>query len=341
MGNSSDDDKDKFYDFNDPAGFFPGNPAKKPTPPAPPDYIGAAREQGQQNIALAKVNATLNNPNIKNAMGQQKVTFDANGIPTIDQTLNPTAQGIFDTSQDTASTLAGQFQDNVSQPLDYSNVEGLTGQATDAILSRLEPNFQRDEDALRTRLANQGITAQSNEEAFGKDMRTFNNAKTDARLQAVLSGLQYGPSLLQQDIAIRDQPLNEFQQLTTGVKSSLPQFQPFSGSANAQAGDYQGAVKNLGQYETDIFNYNNAQNEKQRSGLMSAAAMAAMAFSDRRLKSNIVKVGDDARGFGWYEYEIFGVRRVGVMADEVERVMPQAVGEVAGFKTVDYAMLGG
>ncbi|MBE0621756.1 MAG: tail fiber domain-containing protein [Burkholderiales bacterium] len=71
--------------------------------------------------------------------------------------------------------------------------------------------------------------------------------------------------------------------------------------------------------------------------------------SDRRIKENIASVGEHFLGIGLYlfdykpEYrEQWGHgRRFGVMADEVETVMPQAVStHPDGYKMVDYAMLG-
>lgn len=76
-------------------------------------------------------------------------------------------------------------------------------------------------------------------------------------------------------------------------------------------------------------------------GLGSAASGAAM-FSDRRLKSNIVKVGEFEDGLGQYEWTYIwgGPRQAGVMADEVARLRPWALGpEIAGFATVNYGAL--
>ena len=62
--------------------------------------------------------------------------------------------------------------------------------------------------------------------------------------------------------------------------------------------------------------------------------------SDRRLKSNILRVGTHPLGIGIYEYDIFGRRERGVMADEVEHVKPEAVNtHVFGIKMVNYAVL--
>lgn len=65
------------------------------------------------------------------------------------------------------------------------------------------------------------------------------------------------------------------------------------------------------------------------------------AFSDVRLKSNIVKVGEHPIGVNIYEYDIFGHRERGVMAHEVEKVLPEAVStHETGYKQVNYKMLG-
>jgi hypothetical protein len=71
------------------------------------------------------------------------------------------------------------------------------------------------------------------------------------------------------------------------------------------------------------------------------AAPAAPNPSDRRLKSNIVRVGTHPLGIGIYEYDIFGERQRGVMADEVEAVKPEAVTThpTEGYKMVYYGML--
>lgn len=63
--------------------------------------------------------------------------------------------------------------------------------------------------------------------------------------------------------------------------------------------------------------------------------------SDRRLKTNIHRIGTHPRGFGIYEYDyVWGEHAVGVMADEVMASMPEAVlrGE-DGYDRVDYSKL--
>jgi hypothetical protein len=71
--------------------------------------------------------------------------------------------------------------------------------------------------------------------------------------------------------------------------------------------------------------------------------------SDRRLKEGLVRIGTHASGIGLYlftfkhEYRdaLGHGRRFGVIADEVELVLPDAVSVAAnGYNCVDYAMLG-
>jgi hypothetical protein len=102
----------------------------------------------------------------------------------------------------------------------------------------------------------------------------------------------------------------------------------------------------------DNYYWNVNRKDKARSDMMgglfgiatAAAGNAgkAAAFSDRRLKRNIERVGTMASGLPLYEYEYIwgGPRQVGVMGDEVLAVRPDAVSVIDGFLAVDYAALG-
>ncbi len=75
----------------------------------------------------------------------------------------------------------------------------------------------------------------------------------------------------------------------------------------------------------------------------SLVGLGASIFSDRRMKQDIVEVGTYSNGLPKYEFAYKGqsARWRGVMADDVEKVFPDAVGETPdGFKTVNYGMLG-
>jgi hypothetical protein len=146
---------------------------------------------------------------------------------------------------------------------------------------------------------------------------------------------------LAQQAAIRSLPVNEISALLAGGQVAIPQFQGYSGVNVApapifQAGQAQGdfAQRN---YQNQVGAYN-----AQMGMLGSLAGAAGTAFaSDRRLKSNVVRVGTHPLGIGIYEYDIFGERQRGVMADEVEAVKPEAVTThpIEGYKMVYYGLL--
>lgn len=68
---------------------------------------------------------------------------------------------------------------------------------------------------------------------------------------------------------------------------------------------------------------------------------APLIWSDRRLKEDIKRVGTTDDGLGVYTYRYKGSDTVhmGVMADEVERIHPDAVAEINGHKAVNYGAL--
>ena len=85
------------------------------------------------------------------------------------------------------------------------------------------------------------------------------------------------------------------------------------------------------------------------SGVNTGDSMGMMSsVSDSALKENVVRVGNHPAGFGLYlftfkpEFIEFGAgRQFGVMADEVECIVPEAVSVGAhGYRTVNYALLG-
>lgn len=55
-----------------------------PSPPAAPDYVGAANAQGAANVEAAKTQGKINNPNIFTPYGSQTVTW-SNGAPVFNE----------------------------------------------------------------------------------------------------------------------------------------------------------------------------------------------------------------------------------------------------------------
>src|SRR5690606_9456713 len=65
-----------------------------------------------------------------------------------------------------------------------------TNNATELLMQRLNPELDRQREALRTQLANQGIAQGS--EAYNREMERFGRTSNDAHTQAALQGIGLG-----------------------------------------------------------------------------------------------------------------------------------------------------
>ena len=72
--------------------------------------------------------------------------------------------------------------------------------------------------------------------------------------------------------------------------------------------------------------------------ILQTALIGSLLFSDVRLKENVQKVGRLFNGLNVYTFRYKGspTTHMGVLAQEVEKVHPEAVGEIGGYKAVDY-----
>ncbi len=78
-------------------------------------------------------------------------------------------------------------------------------------------------------------------------------------------------------------------------------------------------------------------------GGLGVAGYMAYAMSDRRVKKDIKKVGETRDGLAVYTYKFKGhpTTEMGVMAQDVEKVKPDAVKVLpSGIKVVDYSKIG-
>ena len=255
---------------------------------------------------------------------------------------------------------------NVQTSLDLSNIAkmpvnaGTTAQ--EAIMSRLEPSLAKQRTSTETNLINQGLRPGT--EAYDNAIQLLGQQENDARTQAALQGINvdmganaqgfsqaatgatFANTAQQQALAEaiqqRQMPLNEITALMSGSQIQNPQFGAYQGT-NVQAAPLFAAAQAQGQADQNTYNQQMAASNANTAGLYSLAGTAATAgikYSDQRLKSNIVKVGDHAIGIGVYDYDIFGNRERGVMAQELMQVMPDAVHQdFNGYFMVDYGRL--
>jgi hypothetical protein len=147
----------------------------------------------------------------------------------------------------------------------------------------------------------------------------------------------------QEMLTERNQPINEITALLSGSQVSMPQFNNVQ-TAGLAGVDYSGLVRD--KYNADMAAYQQkvANNNAMMGGLFSlggSLGTAALRFSDRRLKSNIRRVGKHRSGLTLYAYDMLGKREVGVMAQEAASRFPHAVSRnnVTGWLMVDYERL--
>jgi hypothetical protein len=138
--------------------------------------------------------------------------------------------------------------------------------------SRLDPQWQHQEDMQKTQLANQGLAPGG--EAYTNAMRDFNNAKNDAYQQAKLGAISTMPQTYQLVSSTYNQPLNTLNALRTGAQVQNPQFSSTPGA------NYLGAGQLQGQYDMNNYNQRVSQQNAMTQGLFglgSAGLMAAFA----------------------------------------------------------------
>lgn len=321
-----------------------------PSPAPAPDYQGAATATAAGNLEAAKYATAANRVNQYSPYGSSTYTQanpGSNDNPGWSQTisLSPVGQQLLDYTNQSALGLGQQqgqalqrVDQSLSQPLDVNGYKDATNQAYQNITSRLDPQWTQRASQQETQLRNHGLVPGS--EAYDNAMRDFNNARNDAYTQANTQAMSYAPTAYQLDVAARNQPLNELNALRTGSQVTNPTFGQVPQQQATPGANMSQAAQSQGTYDQGLYNAGVGQANAFNSGLFSIGASALPYFSDRRLKSNIVRIGTHRLGIGVYEYDIFGKRDIGVMADEVLAVMPSAVSvHPSGFMQVDYGRL--
>jgi hypothetical protein len=173
----------------------------------------------------------------------------------------------------------------------------------------------------------------------------LNNQLANANLGNQAQQQQFNQALTQYNM-----PLNTLSALRTGAQVQNPTFQNAPQQATTAGADILGATQANYNAQMGGFNAAQAAQSNLNSGLMGLGGTlgAAAIMSDIRMKENITQVYWLPNGLPVYTYEYkpeykdeagHGVH-VGVMAQEVEQVMPEAVITRAdGIKLVDYGVL--
>jgi len=301
----------------------------------------------------------LNRYNINSAYGSRNFTTDANGRSVLNIEETPYQKAMRGLQEQQALGIMGsqapRAEDFLQQGKDISNA------LYESSMYNLRPEFASQDTQLTDYLSNRGIPLGS--DAYRKALsglrRDRGGQLNQLGLQATLAGAGEQDRLVRLAESQRAARLAETGSATQGIDMGL-----FSNTAGIDAAGIisgqEGASNayNLSRFQDSQKRRSAAANEVIKGGfgaltgavssggaLTSAGGAsgggAAAAASDINLKEKIEKVGEE-NGFNIYEFNYKGKpeRYRGVMAQEVQKIMPEAVTEKDGFLAVFYDKIG-
>jgi len=212
-----------------------------------------------------------------------------------------------------------------------------------------------DEQARLNQMAAAQAGFQNQAQAQGyqqnQGLASFRNAGLMQQLAQQQSGFNAQNAArnqyMQEQYQQRNQPLNEISALMSGSQVQQPNWlnSPTSQIATTDIG---GLINQNFAQQSQNFQSANQNWQSTMGGLLGLGGKlgSAAIMSDRRSKQNIEKIGSvfssneagDRKRLPVYEWEYKhdpGTRRVGPMAQDVEKIDPGAVGEIGGVKHID------
>lgn len=275
---------------------------KSPTPPAPADLSQAGRDQYLANIMAAKQSAIMNNPNVINPYGSQKVTWEGDQ-PTLTQTLSPEQQALYEkqtTMQKTLGDLGiagaqglsgilGTGLDLSGAPEVSGSSEGTRQKVLEAMMGRVSGDLDTKRDQTRSDLIAAGIHPGS--KAYDDSMAQIDRQYNDAYQQAMLSSGQEAErdvnlnmnlrkQAIAEILAKRQTPLNELSAFMSGsqVTSPFAGGMGYQGGTNIQAEPVYNAAKDAQNQAMQMYGYDVANKNAMLQGLFGLGGAAIGAF---------------------------------------------------------------
>ena|GEM_PF-6016619 len=225
-----------------------------------------------------------------------------------------------------------QFQ-NDAQAQAFQQEQARTAMAQQAAVAQFQQNYQ-------LALLNNMTQDQAFQQAMAMDQSGFAQA-----LAAGQFGNQAQTQNFQNQLAAGNLPINQLTALLGLGQVQAPQGLGYTPSQVGQT-DVLGAYALSAKQQQDAYNAKMQQSNGIMSGLfgLGSAAIKAGVLSDERLKYDVVKLRTRSDGLGVYAFKYIGdpdqVVRVGVMAQEVVWVKPEAVMQTpSGYFAVDYSQL--
>lgn len=321
--------------------------------PKTPDPYAVAKSQTDSNVATAREQAKIGMTGQTTPWGSLNYVTDPNspsGYRAV-QSLSPEEEALLRQGQElqgqygeAAQGALGRVTDTMGTPFDMSAARAT--ELTDIQRTLMDPQWNAREEALKTSLMNRGI--REGDEQWANIMRDFSSGRDDAYNRMYLSGYDTANKAA---LTERNIPMSDLASLGVGAFPGQDQSMGFASTPTPGVAptDVTGSVYNSHKIESDRANAGMGGLFGLGSSVLGGWARAGfpgLSLSDRRVKTNIERIGDDPRGWGVYRFSYLwdGVRKagqhLGFMADEVERVRPEAVvRHPTGLKMVDYDAL--
>ena len=379
---------------------FIKNLFSSPSAPAAPNPAALAAAQGAANAETARLQGRMNRMDTYTPFGSVTYTDMGDDRFRVDQTLSPENQALYDQQMNLGQGMLGLAEGAMGNlptdafslegapayqtGIDYSGLQGIPGAgdfesarqaAADAafsrVMDRLNPQFDKQQEALQTQLANQGIMLGS--EGYTTAMDDFGRRRSDAGIAAGYDSIAAGEAMrqglfanalqtrgqqlgertfdmnainqarqnyLNEQVMSRNQQINELAALLQGqgaIQSPTRMTGPQTGVAPT---DVTGAYSLAAGIDANNYNQQMGTQQAAIGALANLGGSAITAYSDRRLKKNIQKIAH-WKGFDVYRYNYIwgGETQIGVMAQDVLERIPEAVVQVGDWLAVDYGKL--
>jgi len=220
------------------------------------------------------------------------------------------------------------------------SAEQMAGMGYQSALAGRGMESQEGMNNFLTAMQSRGMTADEAMAAYQSQMQGRTMANQEG-MAGFTTGLDTRRQDIQEALLGRQTPINEMSAFRTGSQVNMPQFQPYGQQQFTGGPNYSQAATQQGAYDMAGYNAETAQQNTLASGMAGLGAAAIFA-SDRRLKKNLKRLGTSLMGLPIYAFDYIwgGDRQVGVMAQDVIKVIPEAVHtDEDGYMAVDYGMI--
>jgi len=328
------------------------------------NYFGSRLNQQQFNPATQL--QSLPQYNVNTQINQSKLpTFGINPGQSYEQGIMARLQPAIERDRQSLSAQLAN-QGIVPGTKAYETAMTLQSQKendarTSAVVGGMDTGLRANQQVFGQQAGQIGLNLTGQEQSFTQPLRVNaqNMSANDLAYQQQLANQQLGMGAQNQAFT---QALAKYMapaqvgSLLKGIAAPNQYVTPYNQQATGGT-DYLSAMGLTQQSNQANANAQNAQNNALLSGLFTLGGASLMSptgtftkmFSDIRMKENIELIGYMANGLNVYDFEYkpeykdtAGHGRFrGVMAQEVEKVIPYAVITLDdGYKMVDYSLLG-